>query len=118
MTALDDTPALRSIGLGKRYGTKWALEDCSFSVPQGRVTALVGPNGAGKTTLLRLLVGLTSPSAGEALVLGRSPVQSEDFLSSIGYLAQDVPLYSRLTAEEHLEIGAHLNRNWDGPGAA
>jgi ABC-2 type transport system ATP-binding protein len=113
----DDTPALRSSGLGKRYGHKWALEDCSFSVPRGRVTALVGPNGAGKTTLLRLLVGLTSPSAGEAEVLGRRPAQREDFLSSVGYLAQDVPLYSRLTAEEHLGIGAHLNHRWDGPGA-
>jgi ABC-2 type transport system ATP-binding protein len=117
MTALGDTPALRSVGLGKRYGPKWALEDCSFSVPQGRVTALVGPNGAGKSTLLRLLVGLTTPSAGEVFVLGRSPAQSEDFLSSFGYLAQDVPLYGRLTAADHLEIGAHLNRYWDGPGA-
>jgi ABC-2 type transport system ATP-binding protein len=117
MTFRDDTPALRSIGLGKRYGAIWALEDCSFSVPRGRVTALVGPNGAGKTTLLRVLVGLTSPSAGEAEVLGRHPAQSEDFLSSIGYLAQDVPLYSRLTAQDHLEIGAHLNRHWDEPGA-
>jgi ABC-2 type transport system ATP-binding protein len=117
VTSLDNTPVLRSIGLGKRYGSKWALQDCSFSVPQGRVTALVGPNGAGKTTLLRLLVGLTSPSAGDAEVLGRRPTQSEDFLSSIGYLAQDVPLYSRLTAEDHLGIGAHLNRLWDVPGA-
>jgi ABC-2 type transport system ATP-binding protein len=117
VTSLDETPALRSVGLGKRYGTKWALQDCSFSVPRGRVTALVGPNGAGKTTLLRLLVGLSSPSTGEAAVLGRQPTQSEDFLSSIGYLAQDVPLYGRLTAQEHLGIGAHLNRAWDGTGA-
>jgi ABC-2 type transport system ATP-binding protein len=117
MTSIDDTPVLRAIGLGKRYGPKWALQDCSFSVPRGRVTALVGPNGAGKTTLLRLLVGLASPTAGKAEVLGRRPDQSENFLSSVGYLAQDVPLYSRLTAEDHLRIGAHLNQLWDGPGA-
>jgi ABC-2 type transport system ATP-binding protein len=117
MSLFDQTPALRAIGLGKRYGPKWALQDCSFSVPQGRVTALVGPNGAGKTTLLRLLVGLASSTAGQAEVLGRRPDQSAAFLSSVGYLAQDVPLYGRLTAEDHLRIGAHLNQRWDEPGA-
>ena len=88
-----------------------------MSVPRGHVTALVGPNGAGKTTLLKLLVGLSAPSAGEAEVLGRAPEQSEEFLASIGYLAQDVPLYKRLSADDHLEIGAHLNRNWDAAAA-
>jgi ABC-type branched-subunit amino acid transport system ATPase component len=39
--------------LGKRYGSQWALQDCSVSVPRGRISALVGPNGAGKTTLLK-----------------------------------------------------------------
>ena len=45
-------PALEAVGLGKRYGRKWALEDCSFRLPTGRIAALVGPNGAGKSTLL------------------------------------------------------------------
>ena len=81
------------------------------------MTALVGPNGAGKTTLLKLLVGLSDPSAGEAEVLGRVPEQSEEFLASIGYLAQDVPLYKRLSADDHFEIGRHLNRNWDAATA-
>jgi ABC-2 type transport system ATP-binding protein len=109
--------AINASGLGKRYGSLWALQDCSVSVPRGRVTALVGPNGAGKTTLLRILVGLSAPSAGEVAVLGRSPEQSEDYLASIGYLAQDVPLYKRLSADDHLEIGAHINRRWDLEGA-
>ena len=109
--------AIRTQDLGKRFGSNWGLEDCTIDVPRGRVTALVGPNGAGKTTLLRLLVGLATPSAGEAWVLGRPPTQSEDYLNSIGYLAQDVPLYRRLTANDHLRLGAHLNRNWDDIGA-
>jgi ABC-2 type transport system ATP-binding protein len=112
-----ETPAIRTTGLGKRYGSLWALRDCSVSVPRGRVTALVGPNGAGKTTLLKILVGLSAPSAGEASVLGRPPGQGTEFLASIGYLAQDVPLYNRLTTADHLEIGAHLNRAWDAAGA-
>ena len=113
----DFEPAIETSGLGKRFGSQWALRECTTSVPRGRVTALVGPNGAGKTTLLRMLVGLIRPTAGEAKVLGRSPRQTEDFLSSIGYLAQDVPLYKRLSAEDHLRLGAHLNRNWNSSAA-
>src|SRR5258708_2966178 len=114
---MQDAPAIRTAGLGKRYGSLWALKDCSVSVPRSRVSALVGPNGAGKTTLLKILAGLIAPSAGEAAVLGRAPGQSAEFLDSVGYLAQDVPLYKRLSAGDHLEIGAHLNRHWDATAA-
>lgn len=110
-------PVIATEGLGKRFGSDWALQDCTVSVPPGRVTALVGANGAGKTTFLRLLVGLASPSAGSALVLGLAPDGSEDFLAGIGYLAQDVPLYRRLTANDHVAIGGHVNRRWDGSAA-
>jgi ABC-2 type transport system ATP-binding protein len=60
---------------------------------------------------------LASPTAGEASVLGRAPQQSEEFLSTIGYLAQDVPLYQRLSAADHLALGAHLNARWDETAA-
>jgi ABC-2 type transport system ATP-binding protein len=113
----ESAPAIRTVGLGKEYGSMWALQDCSISVPPGRVTALVGPNGAGKTTLLKLLAGLSAPSAGELSVLGRVPEQRDEFLESIGYLAQDVPLYKRLSAHEHMDLCAHLNRHWDAEGA-
>jgi ABC-2 type transport system ATP-binding protein len=109
--------AIETVGLGKRYGAFWALQECTVDVPRGRVSALLGPNGAGKTTLLRMLAGLSSPSAGSASVLGRTPGQDGDFLASIGYLAQDIPLYKRLTAADHLAIGARLNREWDREGA-
>jgi ABC-2 type transport system ATP-binding protein len=110
-------PAIETCGLGKRYGSVWALQDCTITVPRGSVTALVGPNGAGKTTLLRLLVGLSAPSCGSAEALGRSPEQTEDFLASVGYLAQDVPLYKRLTAGDHLAVGEKLNQRWDASSA-
>ena len=111
------TPAVQTSGLGKCFGSLWALRDCTLAVPVGRVAAVIGPNGAGKTTLLRLLVGLASPSAGTASLLGRVPGQDEDFLADVGYLAQEVPLYKRLSAQEHLEFGARLNRRWDEPRA-
>ena len=53
--------ALRAEGLGKRYGSYWALRDCDFSLEAGRVAALVGPTGSGKSTLLELAIGLLSP---------------------------------------------------------
>jgi ABC-2 type transport system ATP-binding protein len=105
---------IETSGLTKRYGRVTALGDCTISVPAGRMSALVGPNGAGKTTLLRLLTGLCAPSAGEAAVLGRTPGQDPDYLAEIGFLAQDIPLYRRLTAEDHIGFCAHLNRQWDG----
>ncbi len=105
--------AIETMGLGKRFGSLWALQDCSIHVPQGVVAALVGPNGAGKTTLLRMLVGLRTPSAGHAVVLDRSPGPDSEFLASIGYLAQEAPLYKRLSAADHLELGGHLNARWD-----
>ena len=108
---------LETAGLGKRFGATWALQDCTLAVPEGRVTALVGPNGAGKTTLLRLLVGLAAPSAGKVEVLGRAPDGSEAFLAGIGYLAQDVPLYRRLSADDHITLGGHVNTRWDAAGA-
>jgi ABC-2 type transport system ATP-binding protein len=90
------------------------LSECSVTVPEGRISALVGPNGAGKTTLLRLLVGLASPTGGEAAILGRAPRQDPAFLAEIGFLAQEIPLYRRMSAEAHIGIGAHLNPRWDG----
>ena len=48
---------LQADGLGRRYGKRWALADCTLDIPEGRIVGLVGPNGAGKTTLLNLAVG-------------------------------------------------------------
>lgn len=113
----DQAEAIRTEGLGKRYGANWALQDCTLTVPRGRVSALVGQNGAGKTTLLRMLVGLSSASAGEAWVMGRPVEQSPEFMAGIGFLAQEAPLYRRLTVEDHLALCANMNGRWDDEGA-
>ncbi len=105
--------AIETRALSKRYRQVSALTECTVSVPEGRVSALVGPNGAGKTTLLRLLAGLASPTAGTAQVLGGAPRQDPAFLAEIGFLAQEIPLYPRFTAEDHIRIGAELNPRWD-----
>jgi ABC-2 type transport system ATP-binding protein len=105
--------AIEAHQLSKRYRRVSALTECTVTVPEGRVCALVGPNGAGKTTLLRLLAGLASPTGGTASVLGGTPRQDPAFLAEIGYLAQEIPLYPRFTATDHIRIGAHLNPRWD-----
>jgi ABC-2 type transport system ATP-binding protein len=110
-------PVLAAHGLGKRYGRRWALSECSLTVPAGRIVGLVGPNGAGKTTLLRLAVGLLTPSSGTVRVLGERPAAGPDQLGRVGFVAQDTPVYPNLSVADHLRLGAWLNRRWDGDGA-
>jgi ABC-2 type transport system ATP-binding protein len=104
---------LTASGLGKRYGRRWALSDCTLSIPAGRVVGLVGPNGAGKTTLLHLAVGLLGPSAGTIEVLGGQPAESPAQLGRIGFVAQETPIYAALTVADHLRLGGWLNPGWD-----
>ena len=107
------TCVLEARGLGKRYGRRWALRDCTLSIPSGRVVGLVGPNGAGKTTLLHLAVGLLVPTTGVIEVLGGRPARGPAQLARVGFVAQDTPTYAGLSVAQHLRMGAWLNANWD-----
>lgn len=111
------TAVIETRGLGKRYRGGWALTGCTLSVPSGHVVGLVGPNGAGKSTLLNLAVGLITPTTGAVRVLGASPAGRSGPLSRVGFVAQDAPLYARLTVADHLALGAHLNVGWDAEAA-
>jgi ABC-2 type transport system ATP-binding protein len=111
------TNVIESSGLGKRYGSTWALRECTLAVPAGHVAALAGPNGAGKTTLLNLAVGLAEPSAGGVTVLGGQPPGSLAALDGIAFVAQDTPLYKNLPAADMLHLTANLNRRFDQPYA-
>jgi ABC-2 type transport system ATP-binding protein len=106
------TAAVSTHELGCRFGDLWALRDCTFELPAGRVAAVVGPNGAGKTTLLNMLVGLLPPSSGAAKVFSEIPDDTESFLARVGFVAQDAPLYRDFSAAEHLRMGKHLNPTW------
>jgi ABC-2 type transport system ATP-binding protein len=105
---------LETHGLGKQYGRRFALRDCTLSIPEGKVVGLVGPNGAGKTTLLQLAVGLLRPTAGSIEVLGARPAENSAQLERVGFVAQDTPTYARLSIASHLRMGAWLNTQWDG----
>ena len=107
------TNAIETRELGKQYGRKWALKQCTLSIPDAKVVGLVGPNGAGKTTLLQLAVGLLLPTTGTIEVLGGRPAESPRQLGRIGFVAQETPTYTRLSIAQHLAMGAWLNPNWD-----
>jgi ABC-2 type transport system ATP-binding protein len=104
---------IETSGLGKRYRHTWALRDCTLAVPAGHVVALVGPNGAGKTTLLNMTVGLTTPTAGIATVLGGEPAGSPAALDGTAFVAQDMPLYKNLPVADMLHLTRTMNRRWD-----
>jgi ABC-2 type transport system ATP-binding protein len=104
---------IEAAALGKRYGSTWALRDCTLDVPEGHVTALVGPNGAGKTTLLNLVVGLTGPTAGTVTVLGGTRAGSLPALDAIAFVAQDAPLYKNLSVADTLHLTRNLTRRFD-----
>ncbi|WP_327368932.1 ABC transporter ATP-binding protein [Streptomyces sp. NBC_01217] len=106
--------AIEAVGLGMKYrgkGGGWALRDCSFRLPAGRVCALVGPNGAGKSTLLALAAGFLRPVEGAVRVLGEAPGRAR---AKVAFVAQDKPLYPQLTVAGTLWAGAELNpATWD-----
>ncbi|MFD1540573.1 ABC transporter ATP-binding protein [Nonomuraea guangzhouensis] len=105
---------LEAQGLGKRYGRRWALRDCTIDIPAGHVVGLVGPNGAGKTTLLKLASGQLEPTTGGINVLGGRPAGGGPAqLAKVGFVAQDTPVYAGLSVADHLRLGARLNPGWD-----
>ncbi len=110
-------PALKAVGLTKRYGRHHALSDCTLDIPTGRVVGLVGPNGAGKTTLLQLAAGILTPTAGTIEVLGDRPASGAAQLAKVGFVAQDTPTYAGLSIADHLRFGASTNPRWDQPAA-
>jgi ABC-2 type transport system ATP-binding protein len=89
-------------GLTKRFGGITAVDGLSFSVRPGRVTGFVGPNGAGKSTTMRLILGLSAPDAGTAVVGGRPYRSIETPLREVGALLDGSALHPDLRARDHL----------------
>jgi ABC-2 type transport system ATP-binding protein len=103
--------------LGKRYRKKWALADCSLAIPEGRVTALIGTNGAGKTTLLHLLAGLSTPTTGQAAIMGGHRPGQVTVRDKVALVAQEAPVYGGMSVRDTLRAARGLNGCWDQPYA-
>ena len=100
---------IHALNLRKQFGNVVAVDDVSFSAPDGAVTGLLGPNGAGKTTSLRMVYGLLKPASGKVEIDGIDvalrPLEAQ---ARIGVLPDISGLYTRLTAREHIRYYGNL----------
>lgn len=104
---MDD--AIHVSGLTKHYGSVCAVDRLHFTVAKGEIFGLLGPNGAGKTTTIRMLVGLTTPTAGSATVNGWDIRQDRVAVKRcVGVVPETSNLYDELTVRENLHFMAGL----------
>ena len=95
--------------LTKRYGDIVAVRDVSFTAAQGQILGFLGPNGAGKTTTMRILTGFLPATSGTAKVAGFDVfTESAEVRRRIGYLPENPPLYTEMTAEAYLRFVARI----------
>ncbi|GAA2816068.1 ABC transporter ATP-binding protein [Saccharopolyspora taberi] len=95
--------------LTKRYGSKVAVNDLSFTVKPGRVTGFLGPNGAGKSTTMRMILGLDRPTSGAVLVDGRPYRELKQPLRTVGALIDAKWVHPNRSAQAHLKWLARSN---------
>jgi ABC-2 type transport system ATP-binding protein len=102
-----DSLAIHTQGLGKRFGTRTALESIDLQVPRGTAFGFLGPNGAGKTTLIRMLLGLAEPTSGSMRLLGRDlPEHRAAALARVGAIIEEPRFHGHLTGRENLIVHA------------
>ena len=95
--------------LTKRYAGQPAIRDLNFEVSHGEIMGFLGPNGAGKTTTMRILAGFMPPTSGRATVAGFDVFeQSLQARAHLGYMPENVPLYSDMRVTEYLNYRAAL----------
>jgi ABC-2 type transport system ATP-binding protein len=103
-------------GVSKRFGTRQALDDVSFTIEPGEVFGFVGSNGAGKTTTMRIVLGVLSADAGEVCWQGR-PVDA-DLRRRIGYMPEERGLYPKMRVGDQLRYLARLHGLAEADAAA
>jgi len=97
--------------LTKAYGNVLAVDHISFEVPKGQVVGFLGPNGAGKSTTLRMLTCYLPPTSGGATINGFDIFhQSEQVRENLGYLPENVPMYTEMRVEEYLDFRGRLRK--------
>jgi ABC-2 type transport system ATP-binding protein len=103
--------------LSKRFGSRVAVDEVSFSVPVGTVAGLIGPNGAGKTTIMAMLLGLVQPSGGSATVLGSPVSKRTEYLPRVGALIEAPAFHPGVSGVDNLRalavLGGHSRAGLD-----
>jgi ABC-2 type transport system ATP-binding protein len=106
---MTDEAMIRTEGLGREFGGKWAVRDLSLSVRRGELYGFLGQNGAGKTTTLRMLVGLLRASTGSLRIAGLDHTTDALRLRRLlGFVPDTPPLYDYLTGRQHVALVASL----------
>lgn len=95
--------AIKTTGLSKAYGKKYAVDHLDMSVPQGSIYGFIGRNGAGKSTTQKLICGLTPPTSGTIQLFGK-PYTDPQIRSKVGMLIENTGAYSGLTAKENMRL--------------
>ena len=107
-------PVLVAERLTKHFGPVVALESLDLQMPRGEVLGYLGPNGAGKTTTIRLLLGLISPTAGRASILGLDSQADKVALHArVAYVPGEATLWPSLTGAETLHLLARVHGQAD-----
>lgn len=105
-----NNPIIQLTDLTKCYGTKKAVDKLNLHINAGEIFGLLGPNGAGKTTSILMMLGLTEPTGGTALVCGHDATRNPLAVKKlVGYLPDNVGFYADMTALENLKFIAQLN---------
>lgn len=95
--------------LSRRYGDFTAVDGISFSVGEGEIVGMLGPNGAGKTTTIRMITGFLPPTSGRVTVAGKDLVDApREARRELGYLPENVALYTEMRVHEYLAYRARL----------
>ena len=95
--------------LTKKYGSRLAVDDISFTVEDGVIYGLLGPNGAGKSTIMNILTGYLAATEGQVTVAGHPlPEEADAAKACVGYLPEQPPLYPEMTVAEYLDFAAEL----------
>jgi ribosome-dependent ATPase len=105
----DDEPIITARDLTCRFGDFTAVDRVNFTIERGEIFGFLGSNGCGKTTTMKMLTGLLSPSAGEALLFGKV-LDANDISSRyrVGYMSQSFSLYTELTVRQNLDLHARI----------
>ena len=93
------------------YGGVNIIEDCNFEVNRGEIVSILGPNGAGKSTAMKAMLGILNNSSGEIILNDRTITQlktQERIKSGISFVPQTNNIFTELTVQENLEMGAFL----------
>jgi ABC-2 type transport system ATP-binding protein len=106
--------AIETFGLGRRYGSHWAVRGLDLQVPRGSAFGLLGPNGAGKSTTIRMLMGLLPASEGSARVVDVDPAADDVLVRGrVGYVGEEHGFYDWMSVDETIGLVSAYHPDWN-----